>query len=87
MNSIHHRPAWGIALAAVALAFTSACGSEIATAPADLGNVVNEQSSPAQPRQKCFGSADFAERCGQVDVDDGQGGSARPGRLPNAWDN
>ncbi|HET7195771.1 MAG TPA: hypothetical protein VFI99_12365 [Nocardioides sp.] len=86
MNTIHHRSAWGIALATVALAFTSACGTEIATEPANIGGVVEqEQSSPAPTRDKCFGSADFAERCGTTGSQDSQGGSARPGRLPDAW--
>jgi len=85
MNTIHHRSAWGIALATVALTFTSACGSEIATEPANIGGVVEqEQSSPA-PRNPCSGSADFAERCGEAGAQDDQGGAARPGRLPDAW--
>jgi hypothetical protein len=60
MNTTHHRSAWGIALASVALTFTTACGSEIATAPGSVGD--QEQTSPA-PRNPCFGSADYAERC------------------------
>lgn len=86
MNTIHHRSAWGIALATVALTFTSACGSEIATAPGSVGNVVDEQKTPAPPRDACAGSADYAERCGAAAQEDSQGGSARPGRLPDAWD-
>jgi len=84
MNTTHHRSAWGIALASVALAVTTACGSEIATAPGSIGNAVDAPSSQA-PRNPCFGSADFAERCGGAGAQDDQGGSARPGRLPDAW--
>jgi hypothetical protein len=85
MNTTHYRSAWGIALASVALTVTTACGTEIATEPTDLGGADQEQRSPA-PRDPCFGSADFAERCGEAGTqDDGQGGSARPGRLPDAW--
>ena len=65
MNTTHHRSAWGIALASVALAVTSGCGSQIATPPADVEGPVDETSSPT----------------------DNQGGTARPGRLPDAWDN
>jgi hypothetical protein len=84
MNTTHYRSAWGIALASVALTVTTACGTEIATEPTDLGGVVEPKQSP--PRDPCFGSADFAERCGEAGTqDDGQGGSARPGRLPDAW--
>jgi hypothetical protein len=79
MNTTHRRSAWGIALASVALAVTTACGSEVATQPGDIGGVVE------QNRDTCFGSADFAERCGKAGEQDDQGGSARPGRLPDAW--
>lgn len=76
MNTTHHRSAWGIALASVALAVTTACGSEIATEPANIGGVVDqEQSTPAPPRSSCFGSADYAERCADRG---GPGGGARP---------
>jgi hypothetical protein len=73
MNTTHHRSAWGIALASVALAFTTACGSEVTPAPANIGDPVGEQSSPA-PRDPCFGSADYAER---ACADKGAGGGSR----------
>ena len=62
MNTTQHRSAWGTAFAAFALTMVTACGSEIATPPADIGGVV-DNSKPATPRSSCFGSADFAERC------------------------
>jgi hypothetical protein len=89
MNIIHHRSAWGIAIASAALALTTACGSEVATdAPGSIGGAANEQSSPAPTNDRCYGSpdsADFAERCGYAGSQDNQGGSVRPGRLPDAW--
>ena len=81
MNTIHHRSAWGIALATVALTFTSACGSEIATAPGSVGDVADqEQTSPA-PRNPCFGSADYAERA-CADKGGPGGGTRPPASLP-----
>jgi hypothetical protein len=41
---IRHHTGWGIALAAAALALTSACGTELAPAPSDIG-----QEAPASP--------------------------------------
>lgn len=64
MNT-NSRSAWGVAFAAFALTMVTACGSETATTPGDFGGVVEKQSSPAPAptRDKCFGSADYAERC------------------------
>ena len=64
MNT-NHRSAWGVAFAAFALTMVTACGSEIATPAGDFGGVVDNK--PAAPRNPCFGSADYAERC----ADDG----------------
>ncbi len=84
MNTTHRRSAWGIALASVALTVTTACGSEIATEPANIGGVVDqEQTSPA-PRNPCFGSADYAERA-CADKGGPGGGTRPPASLPDAW--
>ena len=57
MNTIHRRPAWGIALAGFFLALATACGTD---APADIGNVDTVQQ-PAAPQpgssdQQCKGA-------------------------------
>ena len=77
MNTTHHRSAWGVAFAAFALTMVTACGSEITTAPGDFGGVADEKSSPAPTRDKCFGSADYAERC--ADAGDPGGGPRTSG--------
>lgn len=61
MNTTHTRTAWGIALASATLALTTACGSEIATAPGSLGGAV-EQNPPA-PRSSCSSSIDYYGGC------------------------
>ena len=48
MNTRHH-PRWPVALAALALALTAACGSETAAVPADLGGVDRDTSIDTRP--------------------------------------
>ena len=55
MDTDHHRPAWGIAVAAFVLTLATACGADVASAPANIGDPGERLGQPAQPQP---GSAD-----------------------------
>ncbi|MGH3362142.1 MAG: hypothetical protein ACRDOM_06755 [Nocardioides sp.] len=50
MNPNLHRPAWGVALAALVLTLTAACGSDVPSAPGDIGDPVDRLGEPADPK-------------------------------------
>jgi hypothetical protein len=77
---ISHHTRWGIALAAAALALTSACGSELAPSPNDIGGVGQEEQQAPRPTgwPECFnGSADAAARTCAGTSEDSGGNRAR----------
>jgi hypothetical protein len=80
----------GTALGAFALVLAAGCGTDVATAPAQLPGP--EAPEPAAPTQECHGSP---QQGGFVCRDDlepkgprgpaSQGGLARPGSGPGGW--
>ncbi len=49
MNTNHRRPARGIALAAFVLTLATACGSDVASAPANIGDPAERIGEPTDP--------------------------------------
>ena len=72
MNGTGKYTRLGTALGAFALVLVTGCGSEVATAPAQLPRP--EAPEPAPPDQKCFGSPQYG---GFVCKDDGKQRSGR----------
>ena len=81
MNKNHHRPAWGIALAAGILTVTSACG-----APASIGDVNKESNKDKSSDTKPFqGSPRQLDDAGQdTPAPNPEGGVPRRGG-PEGW--
>lgn len=91
MNRTTHRSRLGIVLAAFALTFVAACGTEVATAPAQIDQPVPSGPQPGTPGQQCHGSPQY----GGVVCEDspklkskkggGDSGLARHGSGPEGW--
>ena len=91
MNTRHSRPALGIAVAAFVLTLVTACGSEVASAPANIGNPA-DRVQPAEPQpgssdQQCQGAPQAGGFICTTDAPAPDSGSADDRRipLPNAY--
>lgn len=61
MDTINHTR-WGIALAAAALALTSACGADVTPSPNDIGGAGQEQPSTGHDSNGNRARLDFGDQ-------------------------